>query len=118
MFIWVNKYISWQDLSQVSGSLVLNHVLEAESTSLIQEIFLFAQNSVDPKSQQNAAWAVSVLRHSVFSIKDTNDAEHDDSGAPKSASHGVAEDTIVMKLSSWLMQINYSEVILILIPQA
>ncbi|XP_057788654.1 protein RST1 isoform X2 [Salvia miltiorrhiza] len=94
--------------SRVSGSLVSNNVLEAESTSLIQEVFLFAQNSDDPQSQENAAWAVSVLRHSVFSKEDTNDAERDDAGAPKSASQGVAEDTVVMKLSLWLMQINYS----------
>ncbi|XP_042027868.1 protein RST1 isoform X1 [Salvia splendens] len=98
-----------KELSHVSGSLISNHVLEAESTPLIQEIFLYAQNSNDPQSQQNAAWAVSVLRHSVFSKEDTNDAEHDDTSAPKSASQGVAEDTIVMKLSLWLMQINYSE---------
>lgn len=110
MFICVDVEIYFQE-SQVSGSLVLNHVLEAESTSFIQEIFLFAQNSDDPKSQQSAAWAVSVLRHFVLSKEDANDAEHDGSGAPKSASQGVAEDTIVMKLSLWLMQINYLEVI-------
>ncbi|KAL1537101.1 protein RST1 isoform X1 [Salvia divinorum] len=98
-----------KEMSHVSGSLISNHVLEAESTPLIQEIFLYAQNSDDPQSQQNAAWAVSALRHSVFSKEDTNDAEHDDTSAPKSASQGVAEDTIVMKLSLWLMQINYSE---------
>lgn len=86
--------------------------LEDELTSIIQEIFLFAQNPDDPQSQQNAAWAVSVLRHSVFSKEHTADTEHDDSIAPNSASQGVAEDTIVMKLSLWLMKINYSEVIL------
>lgn len=107
LFIWVNIDISSQELSHLSGSL------EDESTSIIQEIFLFAQNSADPQSQQYAAWAVSVLRQSVFSKEHTNDTEHDGSVAPNSASQGVAEDTIAMKLSLWLMKINYSEVILL-----
>ncbi|KAH6791043.1 hypothetical protein C2S51_006049 [Perilla frutescens var. frutescens] len=100
-----------KELSHASGSLLSNHDLEAESTSFIQEIFLFAQNSDDPQSQQYAAWAVSVLRHFVFSKERTNEegADHDDSGALNSVSQGVAEDTIVMKLSLWLMQINYGE---------
>lgn len=111
-FILFNIDISWQELSHVSGSLLSSPVLEAESTSIFQEIFLFAQNSDDPQSQQYAAWAISVLRHSVFSQEHTSEegSEHNDSSAPKSVSQGVAEDTIVMKLSLWLMQINYSEV--------
>lgn len=114
MFI-VDIDIFCQELSHVLGPLLSNHVLESESTSLIQEIFLVAQNSGDPQSQQYAAWAVSFLRHFVFSREHANEesAVHNDSGAPKSVSQGFVEDSIVMKLSMWLMQMNYSEVSLL-----
>ncbi|KAL9157510.1 hypothetical protein ABFS82_08G008700 [Erythranthe guttata] len=101
-----------KDPSQVLGPLLSNNVLEAESTSLIQEIFLVAQNSEDPQSQQYASWAVSFLRHFVFSRESANEesAVHD-SGIPdpKSVAQEFSEDSIVMKLSVWLMQMNYSE---------
>ncbi|KAI3474914.1 hypothetical protein Pfo_030225 [Paulownia fortunei] len=100
-----------KELSHFLGPLLSNHVLEAELTSLIQEIFLVAQSSDHPQSQQYAAWAVSFLRHFVFSRERTNEenAVHNDSGVSKSVSQGFAEDSIVMKLSEWLMQMNYSE---------
>ncbi|KAL6552953.1 hypothetical protein OROGR_006795 [Orobanche gracilis] len=100
-----------QELSHVLGSLLLNHVLEAESTSLIQEIFLVAQSHDHPQSQQLAAWAISFLRHSVFSREHTNgeSAVHGVPGAPKAVSQGFFEDSLVMKLSMWLMQKNYSK---------
>ncbi|KAL6518808.1 hypothetical protein OROHE_017561 [Orobanche hederae] len=105
-----DQKVATQELSHVLGPLLLNHVLEAESTSLIQEIFLVAQSHDDPQSQQLAAWAISFLRHSVFSREHTNgeSAVHSDPGAPKAVSQGFSEDSLVMKLSMWLMQMNYS----------
>ncbi|GER29503.1 ARM repeat superfamily protein [Striga asiatica] len=98
-------------LSDDLGSLLPNHAPETELTSLIQEIFLIAQNPDDPQSQQHAAWAISFLRHSIFSRDRSSEvsAAHGDSGVLKSASHGFAEDSLVMKLSMWLTQMNYSE---------
>ncbi|KAK6155216.1 hypothetical protein DH2020_009464 [Rehmannia glutinosa] len=84
-----------------------NHVVEAELTLLVQEIFLLAQNTDDSQSQHHAAWTVSFLRHFVFSRERAN--EEGDPGVTKSVSQGFAEDSIVMKLSAWLMQMNYSE---------
>ncbi|KAL0344027.1 UNVERIFIED_CONTAM: protein RST1 [Sesamum angustifolium] len=103
--------VNQKELSHVLGPLLSNHDLEAETTSLIQDIFLVAQNSEDPQLQQHAAWAVSFLRHFVFSIGHTNEegAVYNDSGIPKSVPQGFAEDSIVMKLSVWLMRMNYSE---------
>ncbi|KAL0450695.1 UNVERIFIED_CONTAM: protein RST1, partial [Sesamum latifolium] len=103
--------VSQKELSHVLGPLLSNHDLEAETTSLIQDIFLVAQNSEDPQLQQYAAWAVSFLRHFVFSIGHTNEegAVHNDSGNPKSVPQGFTEDSIVMKLSVWLVRMNYSE---------
>ncbi|KAL3624271.1 hypothetical protein CASFOL_033087 [Castilleja foliolosa] len=100
-----------KEQSRVSGPLLSNIVLETESTSLIQEIFLIAQNPDDPQSQQHAAWAVSFLRHFVFSRGRRNEENvaHSDSGVPKSVSQGFPEDSLVMKLSVWLTQMNYSE---------
>ncbi|CAA0828535.1 Protein RST1 [Striga hermonthica] len=98
-------------LSHELGSLLPNHAPETELTSLVQEIFLIAQNPDDPQSQQHAAWAILFLRHSIFSRDRSNEesAVHGDSGVIKSASHGFAEDSLVMKLSLWLTQMNYSE---------
>ncbi|XP_011098433.1 protein RST1 [Sesamum indicum] len=103
--------VNQKELSHVLGPLLSNHDLEAEATSLIQDIFLVAQNSEDPQLQQYAAWAVSFLRHFVFSIGHRNeeDAVHNDSGVRKSVPQGFAEDSIVMKLCVWLVQMNYSE---------
>ncbi|KAL0331937.1 UNVERIFIED_CONTAM: protein RST1 [Sesamum calycinum] len=103
--------VNQKELSHVLGPLLSNHDLEAETTSLIQDIFLVAQNSEDPQLQQHAAWAVSFLRHFVFSIGHTNEegAVYNDSGIPKSVPQGFAEDSIVMKLSVWLVRMNYSE---------
>ncbi|KAL3813814.1 hypothetical protein ACJIZ3_015082 [Penstemon smallii] len=87
-------------------------VLETESTSLIQDIFLVAQNSEDSQLQQYAAWSISYLRHFVFSrahSKEENGSQ-DESGVPNSISQEFAEDSFVMKLSMWLMQMNYAEI--------
>ncbi|XP_051141067.1 protein RST1 isoform X2 [Andrographis paniculata] len=88
-----------------------NHDLEMELTTLIQEIFIVAQNSDDPQLQQYAAWAVSFLRHSVFSRELSNEETevHNDHTTPKPISQGFSEDSLVMKLSLWLMQVNFAE---------
>ncbi|GFP98937.1 protein rst1 [Phtheirospermum japonicum] len=103
--------ISLLELSHVSNPLLSNLFLETESTPLIQEVFLIAQNPDDPQSQQHAAWAVSFLRQFVFSRERTNEGSvaHSDPGVSKSVSQGFSEDGLVMKLSTWLTQMNYSE---------
>lgn len=77
-------------------------------TSLIQEIFLVAQNSDDPQLQQYAAWAVSFLRHSMFSRELSNEESvvNNDPRDLKAQSQSFSEDSVVMKLSSWLMQMS------------
>ncbi|PIN21822.1 hypothetical protein CDL12_05455 [Handroanthus impetiginosus] len=100
-----------KEVSHVLGPLLSNPVLEAEATSLIQEIFLVAQNSDDPQLQQYGAWTVSFLRHFTLSREQANEESvvHNDSHVTKPVSQGFAEDSIVMKLSVWLMRMNYSE---------
>lgn len=77
-------------------------------TSLIQEIFLVAQNSDDPQLQQYAAWAVSFLRHYMFSRELSNEESvvNNDPRDLKAQSQSFSEDSVVMKLSSWLMQMS------------
>ena len=80
-------------------------------TTLVQEMFLIAQNSDDLKMQQNAAWAVSFLRNGLWSKEPPNaeryDKTDDDS---KTISHNFPEDNLVMKLTIWLMHLNNSGV--------
>lgn len=82
----------------------------------MQEIFLVAQNSDNHRLQQYAAWAVSFLRHRLWSreILNSADSMQTESSASKSISRGVPEDSAVMKLSLWLKSFNHSGVISIL----
>lgn len=94
------------------GPLLSNLVLEPELLTLIQEIFLVAQNSDDHRLQHYASWTVTFLRHSVFT-EETSYEEigvHNQSGIHESIPQGVAEDSLVMKLSLWLINVNYPEV--------
>lgn len=79
--------------------------------ALVQDIFLVAQNSDDLQLQQYATWTVSFLRHFVFSreIVNSGGSVHNDVIVPKSV-QGVAEDSLVMKLSKCLLVMNFAEV--------
>ncbi|XVF14059.1 hypothetical protein REPUB_Repub09cG0024100 [Reevesia pubescens] len=96
--------------SYISGPILANPVCEEHSTSLMQEIFLVAQNSDDRQLQQYAAWSVSFLRHRLWSKEILNGANgtETESAGPKSVSLGVPEDSAVMKLGLWLKSFNHS----------
>lgn len=78
--------------------------------SLIQDIFLVAQNPDDHQLQQYAAWAISFLRHYFqFTnvINEENNSQRDVVGSK------LSDDSLVMKLSLWLSNHNFSGVCLI-----
>jgi len=77
----------------------------------MQDIFLVAQNSDEHQLQQYAAWAVSFLRHHMWS-KEVLDS--DDMTGSKSVSHSFPDDTVIMRLCLWLMHLSVSEVGLLL----
>lgn len=85
---------------------------EPHLTTLLQEIFLVAQNADDIQMQQNAAWAVSFLRNGLSSKEFLNAENNDqtDVAGNKTVSHSFPEDNLVMKLSTWLMDLNNSRV--------
>lgn len=84
-------------------------------TSLMQEMFLIAQNSDDHQLQQYAAWAVSFLRTHLWSKELLNlDVVNKTDMASSKSSQNFADDSEVMKLSSWLMHLNLSGVRLLL----
>lgn len=85
----------------IRGPLFSNTVMELELTSLIQDIFLVGQHSDDRQLQQYATWSVSFLRHYIWSNQEKS--------KPNSASQSFPEDSIVMKLSLWLMNLNHSQ---------
>ncbi|KAL6960558.1 hypothetical protein U1Q18_038321 [Sarracenia purpurea var. burkii] len=93
----------------INGPLLSSPVLEPHLTSLMQEMFLVAQNSDDHQLQQYAAWAVSFLRHRLWSIESQNvDASFpSDAVSQKSTSHNFPKDNVVMELSLWLLDLNY-----------
>ncbi|XP_019227085.1 PREDICTED: protein RST1 isoform X2 [Nicotiana attenuata] len=98
-----------KESSYISSPLITNTVLEPELTSLVQEIFLVAQNYDAHQLQQHAAWAISFLRQHLWFKEPQNDettAENDSAGL-KTVLHSFPEDSTVMKLSLWLMHLNY-----------
>lgn len=100
-----------QESSYIMGPLLSTAVLEPSLTSSIQDIFLVAQNSDDHHLQQYAAWALSFLRHYLWSQevqKEESYIQKDNSGT-KSVSRSFPEDSIVMKLCLWLLHLNHPE---------
>ncbi|XP_071712037.1 protein RST1 [Rutidosis leptorrhynchoides] len=94
-----------KESSYITGPLFSNAVMEPSLTSLIQDIFLVAQHSDEHQLQHYAAWAVAFLRHYIWS----SDLYNEDRTKPNSASQSLPDDSVVMKLSLWLMNLNYSE---------
>ncbi|KAJ4834185.1 hypothetical protein Tsubulata_018875 [Turnera subulata] len=100
-----------KESSYVLGPLLSSPICEPYLTTLLQDIFLVAQSSDDLQLQQNAAWAVSFLRNRLWlkeSLRFDNTSQNDITDS-KTVSHSLSEDSLVMKLSMWLMDLNYSE---------
>lgn len=83
-------------------------------TSLVQEIFVVAQNSNDQQLQQYAAWTMSFLYNHLRSteLPSTDDSKTDESGSKSAVTQSFSEDSTVMKLSLWLSSQNFSGVCL------
>ncbi|GLU02102.1 hypothetical protein SLE2022_193690 [Rubroshorea leprosula] len=94
-----------KDHSYISGPLLSSRVCEEIPASVMQEIFLIAQNSDDLQLQQYAAWAVSFLRNHLWSSDTIRPAD----SVSKPVSQSVSEDSLVMKLGLWLKYLNSSE---------
>ncbi|KAG6720020.1 hypothetical protein I3842_03G037400 [Carya illinoinensis] len=93
------------------GPLLSSPVCEPNLTSLMQEIFLVAQNSDGHQLQQYAAWAVSFLRHHLWykePLNIDNGIKTSEAGS-KSVSQIFSEDSVVMRLCLWLMHLDVSE---------
>ncbi|CAL0332493.1 unnamed protein product [Lupinus luteus] len=105
------KKCKQQEYSSVTGPLLTVSVFEPYLTSLVQEMFLVAQNSDHHQLQQFASWALTFLRQHLWSKEhlsvdgDSNVAETNS----KSVSHSFSEENMVVKLSLWLMDIQYTE---------
>lgn len=101
-----------QESGYLNGPLLSSSVCEQHLTSLVQEIFLAAQSSEDHQLQHNTAWAVSFLRNYLWSkeVPNMDKSDETDMGGPRSVSQSFAENSTVMKLSSWLLYLNSSGV--------
>ncbi|WCJ21056.1 ARM repeat superfamily protein [Euphorbia peplus] len=96
--------------SYVLGTLLSNTICEPQLTALVQDIFLVAQNSDDLQMRQNAAWAVSFLRNHLWSkeLQDVENSGQNNVSDSRNVSHTFPEDSLVLKLSLWLMHLNIS----------
>ncbi|KAF5961960.1 hypothetical protein HYC85_003169 [Camellia sinensis] len=98
-----------KDSFYIMGPLLSCPVFESQLTSLVQEMFLVAQNSDDHQLQQYAAWAVSFLRHCLWfrELQNTDSSLPSNAAGRKSVSQNFSKDNVVMELSLWLMHLNY-----------
>ncbi|KAG2383824.1 Protein RST1 Protein RESURRECTION 1 [Vigna angularis] len=90
-----------KESSSVVGPLLSSSDFEPYLTSLVQELFLVAQNSDNQQLQQFASWVLAFLRHHLWS-KELLGVDSDGSVAEtssKSVSHSFSEDNVVLKLS-------------------
>ncbi|KAL5152789.1 Protein RST1 [Glycine soja] len=100
-----------KESSSVMGPLLSSSDFEPYLTSLVQEMFLVAQNSDNHQLQQFASWVLAFLRHHLWS-KELLGVDSDRSVAAtnsKSVSQSFSEDNIVLKLSLWLTSFKYTE---------
>ncbi|KAK4774399.1 hypothetical protein SAY86_009334 [Trapa natans] len=84
-------------------------VSEVSLTSITQDLFLTAQNLEDPQLQNYAAWALSLLRQSLWSegVLNIEDDHQKDNSRPSTASQIFSDDNLVMKLCNWLITVNH-----------
>lgn len=77
--------------------------------SLVQDIFLVSQNPDDQQLQSYAAWAISFLRHYLWyrNVRNEDDNSQRDAVGSKFVSSNPPDDSLVMKLSLWLMNHSF-----------
>lgn len=87
-------------------------VYESNLTSMVQEIFLLAQNSDDNQLQHFASWVLSFLQQHLQSqeILDVNGDRNAGETNLKYVSQSFSEDNVVLKLSLWITGLKNDEV--------
>ncbi|CAL5434444.1 unnamed protein product [Camellia sinensis] len=97
-----------KDSFYIMGPLLSCPVLESQLTSLVQEMFLVAQNSDDHQLQQYAAWAVSFFRHCLWfrELQNTESSFPSVAASQKYVSQNFLKDNVVKELSLCLMHLN------------
>ncbi|KAL1831410.1 hypothetical protein ACET3Z_001061 [Daucus carota] len=95
--------------SYITGSLLLSSAMEPNLVSLVQDIFLVSQNPYDQQLQSYAAWAISFLRHYLWyrNVRNEDDNSQRDAVGSKFVSSNPPDDSLVMKLSLWLMNHSF-----------
>lgn len=109
--LYLTVGLASQESHYIRGPILANPLCEPLCTSLMQELFVVAQDSNNQQMQRYAAWAVSFLRHRWWS-KDFQSVDVSNSNPvqSKSVSQNIAEDGTAWQLCSWLMDLNYLEV--------
>ncbi|OVA20781.1 protein of unknown function DUF3730 [Macleaya cordata] len=97
--------------SYIRGPILSNPVCEPLSTSMMQDMFLVAQDSKDQQLQKYASWAISFLRHrwcseELQTLKNSSQSDPDQS---KPVSQSFSEDSVVWQLCMWLRDLRHSE---------
>ncbi|KAF3786721.1 RST1 protein [Nymphaea thermarum] len=103
----LQKIYQAKESSSIGVPLLASPLSESLCTPLVQEIFLVVQDPKDQKLQNHSAWALSLLRHKLMS-KDL-DTGYGFSVQSNLPSQNFAEDSIVLRLSLWLMNLDFSK---------
>lgn len=97
-----------QHESSFTGPILKGSLYEAYLTSLVQEMFLLAQNSEDNQRRQFSSWALSFLQQHLL-FKEHLDVDAHRKAAEtnlKYASQSFSEDSVVLQLSLWLTDLK------------
>lgn len=94
-----------QESSHINASLLACSCFEEDLLAILQDMFLVAQDHSDSQLQAYASWAITFL-HSHLSSKE----DHDELASSLPVNQSFSKDASVVKLSTWLMEIDYSRV--------
>ncbi|XP_057515701.1 protein RST1 isoform X2 [Amaranthus tricolor] len=92
-----------KESSHINASLLACSCFEEGLLAILQDMFLVAQDSSDSQLQAYASWAITFLYSHLSSKED-----HDELASSLPVSQSFSKDTSVVKLSTWLMEIDYS----------
>ncbi|XP_074292978.1 protein RST1-like isoform X1 [Silene latifolia] len=100
-----------KESSHIDAPLLSRLSFVENLSALMQDMFLVAQQPDAKQLQAYAAWAISFLREHLWSkeVHGIYGRVDDNSANSKPFDQSFSKDATVVKLSSWLMQLDYTK---------
>ncbi|XP_056699417.1 protein RST1 isoform X3 [Spinacia oleracea] len=92
-----------KELSNINAPLLSSSCFADYLLALIQDMFLVAQDSSDSQLQAYASWAIAFLHQHLCSK-----VHRDEIASSMPIDQNFSKDAAILKLSTWMMQLDYS----------